>query len=425
MDTIFALASAQGKAGVAIVRMSGVDAWDVAIRICGSLPPSRQTAVRKLRDAQGAVLDEALILCFEEGASFTGEPIIEFHVHGSRAVVSALFSLLSEDSKCRLAEPGEFTRRAMDNGRLTLTEVEGLADLIEAETEQQRRQAQRLFAGELRDVVEGWRAKLIHAAALIEASIDFADEEIPEGVLSEASKILKDVGATIKTEMQGSKFAQNIRDGFEVAIVGAPNVGKSTLLNALSRRDAAIVSDVAGTTRDIVEVRMDLGGMNVLLLDTAGLRVTDDVVEKIGVDRAKERASLADLRIFLGIGAQELGVSFQAGDVAVMGKSDLSGEGVSGLTGEGVDELLALVSATLSDRSSQASLVSHQRQITALSQAEPSINEALSLLGLGEEHLDLASEQLRMAIAALEFLVGRVGIEDVYDEIFASFCLGK
>jgi len=379
MDTIFALASAQGKAGVAVIRISGPRAWNAAQTLCRSLPPLREARVRVLRDAEGAELDDALVILFEEGASFTGERISELHIHGSRAVVRAVLSRISEVEGCRLADPGEFTRRALDNGKLSLTQIEGLGDLIEAETEMQRKQARRLFAGYLRNKVDLWRADLIHAAALIEACIDFSDEEIPEDTLVHASALLEKVSDALAAELSGASTARAVREGFEVAIVGRPNVGKSTLLNALSRRDAAIVSDIAGTTRDVVEVRMEIAGLSITLLDTAGLRETEDKIEKIGVERALVRASGADVRIFLGDGASNLGVEVADGDIIVGAKSDLGGKGVSGTTGAGVADLLEKLSANLSNRASESSLVAHQRQVECLKNADSAINTSFRI----------------------------------------------
>ncbi|MFT6075012.1 MAG: tRNA modification GTPase, partial [Yoonia sp.] len=250
-------------------------------------------------DASGELLDEALILCFDAGKSFTGEEVVELQLHGSPAVVSAVMRVLGSNSELRQAEAGEFTRRALENGRLDLAEVEGLADLIDAETESQRKQAVRVFSGALGALADGWRTKLIRAAALLEATIDFADEEVPFDVTPEVRELLDSVASEMQREADGVRAAERVRDGFEVAIIGAPNVGKSTLLNMLAGRDVAITSEIAGTTRDVIEVRMDLNGLPVTLLDTAGLRETDDIVEGLGVARAQERAERADLRIHL------------------------------------------------------------------------------------------------------------------------------
>ncbi|KNG93699.1 tRNA uridine-5-carboxymethylaminomethyl(34) synthesis GTPase MnmE [Pseudaestuariivita atlantica] len=424
-DTIFALASARGKAGVSVIRISGPGARDAAATLTGDLPPDREARLRVVRDAAGGRIDAALVLVFPEDHSFTGESVVELQTHGSTAVVQAVLACLGQLEGCRLAEPGEFTRRALDNNRLTLTEVEGLSDLIEAETEAQRKQADRLFRGELRARAEEWRQDLIRASALIEASIDFADEEIPDGVIAEAQDLIAKTKRSVDLELNGAQAARGVREGFEVAIVGRPNVGKSTLLNAIARRDAAIVSDIAGTTRDIVEARVDLNGQNVLFLDTAGLRESGDTIEQLGVEKARSRSSAADLRVFLGEGASELGVPVESSDIVIGAKADISGQGVSGLTGEGVAELLKEVSDRLETFVAGSSLASHERHVVALSDASAELALAGSLLGSDEGAFDLAAESIRASITALERLVGRVGIEDVYDEIFRSFCLGK
>ncbi|NBB81637.1 MAG: tRNA uridine-5-carboxymethylaminomethyl(34) synthesis GTPase MnmE, partial [Verrucomicrobia bacterium] len=299
MDTIFALSTAPGKAGVAIIRVSGAAAFQAVEPLVDSLPAPRRSGLRSVKSPDGDVLDTALVLTFEAGHSFTGETTVEIQCHGSRAVVSAILDALGRQDGLRPAQPGEFTRRALENEMLDLAQVEGLADLIDAETEAQRKQAVRVLSGQLGARAEEWRRKLIRAAALLEATIDFADEEVPEDVSPEVSELLESVRAELDKEIAGVGSAERIREGFEVAIVGAPNVGKSTLLNVLAGRDAAITSEVAGTTRDVIEVRMDLSGLPVTLLDTAGLRTTEDEVESIGVDLAMKRAKAADLRVFL------------------------------------------------------------------------------------------------------------------------------
>ncbi|MGH1446043.1 MAG: tRNA uridine-5-carboxymethylaminomethyl(34) synthesis GTPase MnmE, partial [Cognatishimia sp.] len=321
-DTVFALATAPGKAGVAVVRVSGPAVADVAAALFGELPAPRMASLKVLCDAGGVRLDQALVLYFEQGRSFTGEEVLEFHLHGSIAVVNRVLRVLGDLNGLRLAEAGEFTRRALENGCLDLAQVEGLADLIDAETEAQRRQALRVLSGDLGKVAERWRSDLIRAAALIEATIDFADEDVPVDVTPEVEALLNGVLSVLAKEISGVETAERIRTGFEVAIVGAPNVGKSTLLNALAGREAAITSEFAGTTRDVIEVRMDLSGLPVTLLDTAGLRDTDDHVEGIGIERAKERAVAADLRVFLIEDGQSPDFEPLAGDIVVAAKAD-------------------------------------------------------------------------------------------------------
>ncbi|MXU64713.1 tRNA uridine-5-carboxymethylaminomethyl(34) synthesis GTPase MnmE [Oceanomicrobium pacificus] len=434
-DTIFARASAAGAAGVAVLRLSGGAAKAAAAELAGDLPPARQAGLRLLRDpGDGSAIDQALVLVFDAPASFTGEDVVEFHLHGSPAVVAAVGRILAAQPGLRLADPGEFTRRALDNGRLDLAQVEGLSDLVVAETEAQRRQALRVMRGALSEKAGRWRTDLVRAMALIEATIDFADEEVPEDVTPEVEALMAATRHALEAERDGGRVSERIRDGFEVAIVGKPNAGKSTLLNAIAGRDAAITSEIAGTTRDVIEVRMDLNGLPVTLLDTAGLRDSDDRVEQIGVARARDRADAADLRLFLletPDEVEELGVSSRDGDVMVLGKADLGGEQVTGIarvsgkTGLGVDDLLDRLSETLAARASGASAAIRQRHRDALDAAAASLVRAENHVRNGSDFSELAAEDLRHAVRALDSLIGRVDVEHVLDEIFASFCLGK
>lgn len=428
MDTVFALATAPGRAGVAVIRMSGSQAHAACVALCGDLPEPRIATVRVLRDTNGVRLDEALVIVFSQGASFTGEEVVEFHLHGSIAVVNAVLRVLAELPECRAAEAGEFTRRALENGRLDLAQVEGLADLIDAETEAQRRQALRVLSGDLGKVAEGWRRDLIRAAALLEATIDFADEEVPVDVTPEVTQLLAGVKSELARECAGVQTAERVRSGFEVAIIGPPNVGKSTLLNALAGREAAITSEYAGTTRDVIEVRMDLGGLPVTLLDTAGLRETSDVIEGIGIRRAKERAALADLRVFL-VGDETLpDFPPEEGDIVVRAKADLLDDktgAVSGISGEGIESLVEEISKRLSGRLAALGVATRERHRVAMVRALAALGEAEVQLQLGPDMYDLAADDMRQALRALESLVGRVDVENLLDEIFSSFCVGK
>ena len=426
MDTIYALATAQGKAGVAVVRVSGPKAHDAVRTLCGSVPSVRQAGLRTLRDSNtGAVLDKALVLIFDHGASFTGEAVAEFHLHGSRAVISAVLRALSDQPSLRQANPGEFTRRALENGRLSLTEVEGLADLIEAETDAQRKLALRVFDGELGRKVSDWRDDLVTALSLLAVTIDFSDEDVPDDLTAEVAVILDRLLQGLHAELTGLSAAVRIRDGFEVAIVGPPNIGKSTLLNTLARREAAITSDVAGTTRDVIEVRMDLDGLPVTFLDTAGLRETDDKVEALGIDRARRRAADADLRIILVEGDCPPLIDPLPEDIVVHGKADLSGRGVSGKTGVGVADLLGRITMTLSQRAALAGLATQERHRASLEHAADHLRSARSQIAVGTPMPEIISEELRAAVTELDTLVGKVDVEDLLDSIFRNFCLGK
>ncbi len=427
MDTIFALATARGKAGVAVIRISGPRAWEAAAELAGTLPAPRVAGLRHLR-LGGEDLDEAVVLIFERGASFTGEAVAELHIHGAVATVQAVLRALGGIAGLRLAEPGEFTRRALENGRLDLSQVEGLSDLIEAETEAQRKQALQVLSGAVGKLVDGWREKLIRAAALLEATIDFADEDVPVDVTPEVTTLIASVSSEVSTELDRMSAAERVREGFEVAIVGRPNAGKSTLLNALAGREAAITSEIAGTTRDVIEVRMDLGGLAVTLLDTAGLRETEDQVEAIGVARAVERAGRADLRVFLLDEGEVPLLAPREDDLVVGGKADLypgPGLRVSGATGAGISEFVAELSARLASRAQGAGVMTRERHRDALARAFEALESAQNEVMRGSDRAELAAEGLRQAARALESLVGRVDVEDLLDEIFARFCIGK
>ncbi|WP_298858953.1 tRNA uridine-5-carboxymethylaminomethyl(34) synthesis GTPase MnmE [uncultured Sulfitobacter sp.] len=428
MDTIFAQATAMGRAGVAVVRVSGPLAHEICTQMVGSLPKPRATALRMIKDRDGGFIDQALILSFSGPESFTGEDVVELHLHGSIAIMRRVLEELSLFEGVRLAEPGEFTRRALENGRLDLVQVEGLADLIEAETEAQRKQALRVLSGALGSKVDHWRGSLIRAAALLEATIDFADEDVPIDVSDEVNDLLAVVEDELSVEIEGTKAAERIRTGFEVAIVGAPNVGKSTLLNRLAGREAAITSNVAGTTRDVIEVRMDLGGLAVTLLDTAGIRESTDEIETLGVELALRRAADADLRVFLLEEGADPPFDPAHDDIVLKAKADITGgsyPAVSGKSGLGVDQLLSDVEKILSGMASGVGLATHARHAHAMTTARDCILETQKLLQSGPDIYDIAAAELHIGIHALEVLVGRIDAENLLDEIFASFCLGK
>lgn len=429
MDTIFALASAAGKAGVSIIRVSGTDALLACAKMGASIGPHDRKLV-KLFSEDGALIDQAFAISFAEGRSFTGEQVVELQTHGSPAVVSAVLSRLA-GLGLRMAEAGEFTRRALDNGKLDLAQVEGLADLIDAETESQRRQAVRVFNGALGDLASGWREKLLRAAALLEATIDFVDEAVPVDVYPEVRELVGVVKDEVQHEASGVRVRERIRDGFEVALVGPPNSGKSTLLNRLAGREAAITSDIAGTTRDVIEVRMDLEGLPVTILDTAGLRSSADELEEIGIARGVERAKMADVRVHL-LDEVEIGraESENGLDIYLISKADLrepaeENSAISGSTGQGVDELLTVIACYLRDIVSGAGVATRTRHEHALLAAGAALDDVSVALDQGDIPVDLLAEDLRYAIRALDSLIGRVDVENVLGEIFSSFCIGK
>jgi tRNA modification GTPase len=413
---------------VAVVRLSGPRAHAAVAALAGDVPATRRASLRPLQ-WQGVPLDEALVLVFGEGASFTGETMAELQLHGSVAVVASVVRALAAMEGLRPALAGEFTRRALENGRLDLTQVEGLADLIDSETEAQQRQAMRILSGAIGRRAETWRQGLIRSAALIEATIDFADEDLPVNVWPEVEEILSSILSDLRRELAGSRAAERLREGFEVAIIGPPNAGKSTLLNALAGREAAITSERAGTTRDVIEVRMELSGLPVTILDTAGLRDSEDEIERIGIARAVDRALAADLRVFLQDGDGEIPlVTPQPGDIAVSGKADLrpgDPEAVSGKTGKGLDFLIGRIVAELEGRLAGAGILIRERHREAIRNAVGSLESVMDRLGNGTERSELIAAEVRLAIGSLDQLVGRIDVEDLLDEIFASFCIGK
>lgn len=427
MHTIFALATARGKSGVAVIRISGPEAHEIGRKLAGAVPEVGRFSLRDLKDDRGETLDQALVLRFDAPRSFTGEDTVELQIHGSIAVIQAVERAISSTGLARLGEPGEFTKRAMLNGNLDLAQVEGLSDLISAETEAQRKQAQILFSGGLRALSEELRRDLIRATALIEATIDFADEEVPIDVSPEVGDLIRKVQSRVAKELAGFDAAERLRSGFEVAIIGPPNAGKSTLINRIAGREIAITSTIAGTTRDVLEVRVDLSGVPVTFLDTAGLREATDVIERIGVDRARARAADADLRILLTDGTEASG-DFDPGlpiDLQYRTKADLTGDGVSGVTGAGIEALLQDVSRLLSERLSGAAVASHDRHRQAFAIANNRLSDARHAFEAGEEGAEILALHLRDAVMTLDSLIGRVDVEAVLGEIFAQFCIGK
>ena len=427
MDTIFALASAPGKAGISIVRLSGPLAINVAEKLTKSKLKEKQPNLRVIYDSDNHFIDQALILIFRKPYSFTGENVVEFHLHGSSAVVSSVIKLLGNFNGLRSAEAGEFTRCALENGKIDLAQVEGLADLIDAETDAQHKQAARIFNGALGEKTKEWRAKLVKAGALLVATLDFADEEVPEEVTPEVEKLINMVLSDLDKEIIGVQTAERIRSGFEVAIVGAPNLGKSTLLNYLVGRDAAITSNVSGTTRDVIEVKLDLRGLPVTILDTAGIRKSDDKVEEIGISRALERSSLSDLRIVLTEdGEYPVGLKKRDTDIICIAKDDQGNRGgVSGKTGAGIDRLKNNIWDILNDKAQYVGIATRERHKSSMVNAKKFLGNAVVSLRDGPEYYDITAEEIRAATSALDSLIGRIGVEDVLDEVFSSFCLGK
>ncbi|MAC88400.1 tRNA uridine-5-carboxymethylaminomethyl(34) synthesis GTPase MnmE [Maricaulis sp.] len=435
--TVYALATPAGRSGVAVIRLSGGGAGGMLDALAGlPRPQPRMATLRALRDSGGSVMDRGLVLWFPGPGSFTGEDSAEFHVHGGPAVIDAVLSALDE-AGAHPAEAGEFTRRAFENEKIDLTEAEGLADLIDAETEGQRVQALSQMSGSLRRLYDGWRDALITAMASIEGEIDFPDEaDVPDALSHAAYEPLSELIGSMFEHLDDGRRGERIRTGFSIVLIGAPNAGKSSLLNCLARRDAAIVTDIPGTTRDIVEVQLTLGGFPVVISDTAGLREAVDAIEAEGVRRALDRAEHADLRIGVADARSDeelvdLEGRLTDGDLLVLNKLDLGSVSerdgayrLSAKSGDGVEALEARIEQIVRDRLSA-------REMPALSRVRHrrAVETALEALSRCRDQLadapELAGEDARLAVRALESLTGRVDVEDILDRVFSQFCIGK
>jgi len=435
-----------------VLRLSGQRAGEVLANLTQKpLPSPRQAALRPLyRPTDGALLDRAMVIWFPAPKSFTGEDVVELHLHGGRAIINAVTSVLAALPAMRLAEPGEFTRRSFENGKCDLTEAEAIADLIHAETEAQRQQALRQMDGALEQLYDGWRDRLKAALAHSEASIDFSEEELPPDLITKQAAALTVLQTEITTHLADHRRGESLREGYRIAILGAPNAGKSSLLNTLAQRDAAIVSSTAGTTRDIVEVQLDLGGYPVILADTAGLREATDSIEREGIRRAQDRASTADLKILLFDGAlwpdcDAMTIALRdERSLCIINKADFlkpdareSGNETMMVAGEkalaislknqsGLDNLLThlthKVAEALHDRGMP--VLTRLRHRTALEECNNALTKAINGLHHGQE-VALIAEDIRLSMRAIGRITGRVDVEDLLDVIFRDFCIGK
>lgn len=428
-DTIFALASGSYRAGVAIIRVSGPAALNTLRALSGITNPQPRAAVVAVLKKDGRLLDHALTLYFKGPASYTGEDTVEYHLHGGRAVIEGVLAALAALPSCRLAEPGEFTKRAFENDKLDLTEAEAVADLIAAETEAQKLQALDQLGGALAALYQGWTDRLARVLAHQEADIEFPDEDLPAGLSNVLAPDIERLQAEISAHLNDNRRGERLRDGLRVAIVGAPNAGKSSLLNALAQRDVAIVSDEAGTTRDIIETHLDLGGYPVILADTAGLRRTDQKVEAEGIRRAEDLARRADLKIALFDPASPRDAETQelvdGNTIVVFSKADVKktdGLSVSAVTGEGMDRLLSELTSRVSElfKKQSGPALTRARHRTALEEASAHLARAAAA-----DLPELAAEDLRLALRALGRITGRVHVEELLDRIFRDFCIGK
>lgn len=440
-DTIYALASGRGPAGIAVFRISGPSAGWTLQRLSGKAPgPARRAERVRLRGPDDTDVDDGLALWFPQPHSFTGEDVAELHVHGGRAVVADVLAALAACTGLRPAEAGEFTRRAFENGKLDLTAAEGLADLVQAETSAQRRQALRQMRGELGRLYDGWRTRLVRALAHLEAVIDFADEDLPAGAEAGAHADMAALEQEIAAHLADGRRGERLREGVRLVILGPPNAGKSSLLNVLARRDAAIVAAEPGTTRDVIEVHLDLGGVPVLVADTAGLRQATGEVEREGVRRSLHMAEDADIRLVVFDGAlwphtdaaaREL---VNGATIAVVNKVDLgqvparpdvggvSALGVSARTGAGIDAMLAVIAERVAQQvtETETPVLTRHRHREALEECRVAL-----VRGLAAAEMELEAEDLRLAARALGRITGRVDVEDLLDVIFRDFCIGK
>ena len=429
--TVFALSTSSGKAAIAVIRISGPRSFEVVRKLVGSVPAPRTAVLRSLR-YKDELIDRALLICFKANSSYTGEDMVEFHIHGSIAVINSLSEVLSVGFNLDVADPGEFTRRALENGCMDLSQVEGLLDLINSETKEQKNQSLRVLSGIIGNKSHSWRTTILSSLALAEVMIDFSEEDVPKSTVSDILMLVKSLIDELMCELQNSNSLELIRDGFDVTIIGKPNVGKSSLLNYLAGTEKAIVSEKSGTTRDIIELGIDLNGFRVNFFDTAGIHESTDEIEVIGIQRARVKALHSNMRVFLISDndiLDDFGVVVKETDIIFSSKSDLGKycvhPGISSKSGEGVSEMLEHISKSIEKSTSYSGILINKRHKKVIKSTIRYLKLVCLELKSSEVQIEIVAENLRLAIMELDFLVGKINVEDVLGDIFSSFCIGK
>ena len=432
--TIYALSTPPGISAVAIIRISGPDSFRAVGKLCKQKTAfkldKRKTHLRKIFSHDGKLLDEGFVICFDKGRSVTGEDMAEFQLHGSNIVVNTVLNALSKLSYTRLAEPGEFTKKAMENNKIDLFQAEGLSDLLAAETEAQQEQALTTYSGYMSERIGGWKESVVKMLSIVETVIDFSDDVDTSDFVNSLKGDLKDLEEELIKEKMGFKAAESLRDGFEVAFVGEPNVGKSTILNYLAKRNLAITSEVSGTTRDIIELRFNLEGLPITFLDTAGIRYTEDEIEKVGVNNSIERVNRSDVRVFLTRNNQEInkfGVKHLKTDIVLRPKGDLSGSepSISGKTGKGFDYLLKSLKKRFENKTREASCITRTRHLEKVLRCLKNIKSIRKKIENKNYEVEIIAEEFRDTLRNFDGLLGFVDTEEILGEIFANFCIGK
>jgi tRNA modification GTPase len=440
-QTIYALSTVYGKSGVAVIRISGDRAFDVIAKMTDidiSAVQPRYAYFTNIKNPSGQLLDKSLVICFKAPHSFTGEDIVELQIHGAKAVISSVLDGLSSLDNFRLAEPGEFSKRAFYHNKMDLTEAEGLADLIDAETSEQQKQALRQMEGVLKNIYDNWREQLLKVMAYLEAYIDFPDEELPQNIIDNLQNTVFKIQNDIEKHLSSNNIGERLRDGFRVVILGEPNAGKSSLLNAIAKRDAVIVSDIAGTTRDAIDIHMDINGYPVIFTDTAGLRQTAEAVEKQGIERAYTKAQDADIVICLFDCLRNIPQEFENIDknkiIYVANKIDkaddnhkktLQNKGcltISAKYAQGVEVLLNEIGQKIKDKftANSSEIITRQRYREALKNAVSNLKNFNF-----DKEIELSAEDIRLAAREIGKITGRIEMDEVLDKIFSSFCIGK